>query len=240
MKTPGTSFFIAEWRDAVFLHYAVPPEALQPFVPYPLDLHEGMAYVSLVAFTMKHLRPRRGGWLTALPFKPIATHEFLNVRTYVRHRGEPGIFFLAEWLPNLLSVLMGPTVFGLPYRWGRLSYQHDPTQGLNSRVEDLASDAVLHFTADAIPEAQLAASEPDTLTAFLLERYTAFTALGSLKRLFRVQHPPWQMTPLNVRVQEDSLLARTGDWHKAARFIGAHYAPGFADIGMSRPYLTSA
>ncbi|KAB2637815.1 MAG: hypothetical protein DVB25_09270, partial [Verrucomicrobia bacterium] len=86
-------FLLADWSDAVFLHYAVKPEALQPFVPFPLDLRDGVAYVSLVAFTMKNMRPRVGGKWTAGLFKPIATHEFLNVRTYVKHKGEPGIYF---------------------------------------------------------------------------------------------------------------------------------------------------
>ena len=81
-------------------------------------------FVSLVAFTLVRMRPRIGGKLGEWLLKPIATHEFLNVRTYVRHRGEPGIFFLAEWLPNRLSVLLGPRSFGLPYRHGRLRYTH--------------------------------------------------------------------------------------------------------------------
>ncbi len=55
--------------------------------------HRLLAYVSLVAFTMRGLRPRLGG---AALLKPIATHEFLNVRTYVKHRGERGIYFLAD------------------------------------------------------------------------------------------------------------------------------------------------
>ena len=57
-------------------------------VPFPLDLHEGRAFVSLVAFTMRDLAPRRGGRWTSWLLRPIATHEFLNVRTYVRsHAG---------------------------------------------------------------------------------------------------------------------------------------------------------
>ena len=32
--------------------------------------------------------------------------------------------FLAEWLPNRLSVLLGPATFGLPYRLGDIDYRH--------------------------------------------------------------------------------------------------------------------
>src|SRR5438309_10693535 len=86
--------------------------------------HKGRAYISLVAFTMRGMRPRLGGKITELLFKPIATHNFLNVRAYVRHGDEPGIFFLAEWLSNPLSVRLGPRTFGLPYRFGYLRYKH--------------------------------------------------------------------------------------------------------------------
>ncbi|MFZ4767759.1 MAG: DUF2071 domain-containing protein [Roseimicrobium sp.] len=113
--------FVADWERTLMLHYEVSPTVLQPLVPFALDVRDGKAYVSLVAFTMRGLRLRDCGWLGRLPFLPIATHEFLNVRTYVRHRGDGGIYFLAEWLPNPLSVALGRPVFGLPYRWGRLS-----------------------------------------------------------------------------------------------------------------------
>src|SRR5258708_3228276 len=114
----GEPLFYADWLRAVFIHYEADPEALQREVPFELDLDDGRAYVSLVAFTMRDMRPRIGGRLAAWLLKPIATHEFLNVRTYVRHGGETGIYFLAEWLSNPLSVWLGPLTFGLPYRFG--------------------------------------------------------------------------------------------------------------------------
>ncbi len=93
-------------------------------MPFPLDLHEGRAYVSLVAFTMRDMAPRRGGRWTSWMLRPIATHEFLNVRTYVRsHVGEgpdveEGIHFLHEWLPNRLAVGWGDRCSVCPIGWG--------------------------------------------------------------------------------------------------------------------------
>jgi uncharacterized protein YqjF (DUF2071 family) len=72
------------------IHYEVDPIALGQIVPFEVDVFEGRAFVSLVAFTMRGMRPRRGGWLGKWLMKPIATLEFLNVRTYVRHNGEAG------------------------------------------------------------------------------------------------------------------------------------------------------
>src|SRR5262249_34894400 len=117
MSVRGEPLFFASWERAVFLHYDADADLLQRQLPYELDLLDGRAFVSLVAFTMRDLRPRFGGALGKWIFRPIATHQFLNVRTYVRHRGEPGIYFIAEWLSNPLSVRLGPGTFGLPYRF---------------------------------------------------------------------------------------------------------------------------
>src|SRR6266511_817341 len=53
--------FYAHWMRAVFVHFEVEPAVLQNEVPFPLDLWQGRAFVSLVAFTMERLRPWIGG-----------------------------------------------------------------------------------------------------------------------------------------------------------------------------------
>src|SRR3954465_14836911 len=102
-------WFRADWRDALFVPYAIAPPPPQPHVPFDLDLHDGLAWVSLVAFTQTRLRPAIGGRLAALATAPAAPHAFLNLRTYVRAHGHPAICFLAEWIPNPLARLLGPT-----------------------------------------------------------------------------------------------------------------------------------
>src|SRR5438067_2049941 len=82
----GEPLFYSDWLRPLFIHYEVDPEALQREVPFPLDLRDGKAYVSVVAFTMARLRPVFGGKITELAFLPIATHGLLNVRTYVQHK----------------------------------------------------------------------------------------------------------------------------------------------------------
>src|SRR4051794_5945469 len=81
LSVRGEPLFYSEWLRPLFIHYEVDPETLQREVPFPLDLREGKAYVSLVAFTMARLRPVIGGRITEFAFLPIATHGLLNVRT---------------------------------------------------------------------------------------------------------------------------------------------------------------
>src|SRR4051812_18710184 len=119
----GRPLLTADWSDALFLHYEVSPRELQPFVPFELDLWNGRAFISLVAFTMRRMRAARFGPLGALICRPVATHEFLNLRAYVRHGDETGICFLTEWLPNRLSVLFGPILYALPYRHAAIQYR---------------------------------------------------------------------------------------------------------------------
>lgn len=232
----GRSLFLADWLRLVFIHYAVDPERLQPEVPFALDCYEGQAYVSLVAFVMHRLRFRRGGKATAWLTAPIATHPYLNVRTYVRHGGEPGIYFLAEWLPNRLSVPLGGPLFGLPYRFGRLDYGHRHEAGrVAGQVTAPGTPGALRYHAAVDRDARYSLCEEESLAAFLAERYTAFTARGSSRRLFRIWHPPWALTPLDLRLDDDTLLAAIGAWHSHARFIGAHYTPGARNVWMGRP-----
>lgn len=232
----GQPFLINDWDRAVFLHYRVEPEILQPSVPFELDTYKDVAYVSCVAFTMRRLRLRSGGkvieWLTT----PFNTHGFLNVRTYVKHNDETGIFFLAEWLPSALSALIGPRTYGLPFRYGRLDYHHEHEVGrLSGGVQPPFSKEKLQYDAILDDNAPFQPAEAGSLDEFLLERYAAFTKRGFTTRRFRVWHKPWPAVPIHASIEDASLLRLTGSWFDHAHFIGGHYSKGLADVWMSRP-----
>jgi uncharacterized protein YqjF (DUF2071 family) len=233
LALPGEPMFYARWDRAVFIHYEADAATLQRDVPFELDLRDGRAFVSIVAFTLSRMRPRIGGRLGEWLFKPIATHEFLNVRTYVRHRGEPGIYFIAEWLSNPLSVRLGPRTFGLPYKFGRLSYEH-ARANKNVRGSVEAREGLLSYRGTAEADS-LAPSDAGSLTEFVVERYTAFTCRGKRRRLFHVWHEPWPQVPAEIEVTASTLMASTGGWGKNAQYIGANYSPG-VEVWMGRPH----
>ena len=236
MAGEGKPLFLADWLRLVFIHYAVDPERLQPQVPFELDCYEGRAYVSLVAFVMRRLRLRRGGKATAWLTAPIATHPYLNVRTYVRHRGEAGIYFLAEWLPNRLSVPLGGPIFGLPYRFGHLDYRHWHETGyMEGQVTVPGTPGAVRYHAPVDCEARYGLCDEGSLAEFVAERYTAFTARRTSRRLFRIWHPPWALTALDLTIEDDTLLDATGAWYRHAHFVGAHYTPGARNVWMGRP-----
>jgi uncharacterized protein YqjF (DUF2071 family) len=234
LEAEGGPLFNNAWREVVFVHYEADPETLRAQVPFKLDHRAGRAYVSLVAFTMSELRPfrRHRAWQIALA--PMRTLRFLNLRTYVRHQGESGVYFLAEWLPRRLPVFCGRHTFGLPYRFGRLSY-HGSIHGFSGCVREGLSGPCLSF--DVKPTSVSAPRRADSasLDEFLIERYSAFTQWGGVRRRFRIWHEPWAASPVDFHCGCDDLLRNTGDWHRAARFSHAAYSPGLDEIWIGRP-----
>ncbi len=228
----GGALWEAEWDRALMLHWSVPAEALQKWVPFPLDLREGRAWVSAVAFTLRGMRlAGREGWLGRWTL-PFSRHAFLNLRTYVKVGDEAGIFFLREWVPMLPTIPLSRLLYGLPFARGRLRYRHEPEAGaLEGEVR--AEGACLRYAA-AMPE-RFDVCEAGSRAEFLMERYTAFTEWRGWKRRFHVWHPPWRQAAVDVKIEDASLLGLTGDWAREARYEGAHYSPGLPSVWMGAP-----
>ncbi len=228
--------FTCRWVNVVFLHYEVESAALQREVPFELDLFRESAYVSAVAFTLRDMRLRIGGRVGSWLCAPLATERFLNLRTYVRCNDEPGIYFVAEWVSKRLNSVLGPRIYGLPYRLGRLNYDHDPFKSeMRGSVRAANGSASLAYRARIDPGAETCTCVAGTREAFLLERYTAFTQRGRMRRRFDVWHRPWSWRTAEGHIERDSLLRTTGRWFESARLLGGHYSPGFEEVWMGRP-----
>ena len=236
--------FHCSWDRAVFFHYRVAPQFLQKQIPFELDLYDGQAYVSLVAFTLRNMR------LTHPHLKfltqPLHTYRFLNVRAYMRVGEMRGIYFLAEWLNNRLATMLGPVLYGLPYRFGKLTYSHSAPNlfgevlgGMGSGTQNGGADIpvrlALRYRASMPSSRTYAPPIPDTLTHFLLERYIAFTKHGPFRRRFHVSHDPWPQVRIDARIESDTLLETTGSWFSHAQFTSANYSPGVSSVQMGWP-----
>jgi uncharacterized protein len=158
-------FVYTNWDRLVFLHFIVAPEIVRPSVPAPfeLELYQDKACVSLVAVTMKSFRPVRllsSAWLA----RPIAQQQFLNFRTYVRHRGEPGALFLWGWLSRPLRLPLPSGMVGLPYAFANLQYDHHPEDGLLRGAAIDGNDPTHRFVYRATLASERAGQPPSPVT----------------------------------------------------------------------------
>ena len=237
LSKPREPLLYADWDRVLMLHYEIDPAVLGPAIPFPLDLHHGKAYVTLVAFTLRNMRPRRGGRWARWLMKPIGTHHFLNVRTYVRVGNEAGIHFITEYMNNLLALKLGPLAFGLPYRFARMTYRHDSLRGfLDGHIDDMRGHHALAYDALIDRAPRVTASRTGTLTEWLMERYTAYTVRRGKRLRFRVWHPAWPNVPVKATVRDDSLVRKHLPWFAHAKYVGANFSPGVFDVWMGRPH----
>jgi uncharacterized protein YqjF (DUF2071 family) len=115
----STRWLLAQrWSDLLFAHWAVDPLELEACLPPGVepDVREGRAWLAIVAFRMLGTRPAIAPWRPVLGAIPE-----LNVRTYVRVGGVPGVWFLSLDASSPFFVNAGRVLFGLPYRLARMT-----------------------------------------------------------------------------------------------------------------------
>jgi uncharacterized protein YqjF (DUF2071 family) len=232
LSVRGDPFLFANWERVLFLHFAIAPELLRPFIPPPLelDLYEGQAYLSLVAVTMRRFRPRRPVPLS-WAFSLISCQQFLNVRTYVYHRDEPGALFLWGWLSRPLPLPL-PT-FDLPCAFAKIDYRHNYESGtLRGEVRDGAHQ--FSYRARIDPQTIFEPCSPGSLAEFGMERYSGFFNRSKQVKIFRAWHPTWLQTSVKASIKEEGLLTTKFSWFKDAKLVGANFAPGFKQVSLGR------
>lgn len=217
------------WRDLLFVHWRVPVEALRALVPpeLELDLWEGEALVGVVPFLMEGVRPAWLPRLMALDFLET------NTRTYVRHRGRPGVYFFSLEASSLLAVKAARWGWGLPYFHAAMRIERD--QGwiaYESRRRDGAA-APIHEVRYR-PGKLLGASAPGTFEYFLLERYLLFSIKHGIVYEGQVHHVPYPAQEVELERIEDQLVAATG-LIPEAKPCAVHYAAG-VDVEVFGPW----
>jgi uncharacterized protein YqjF (DUF2071 family) len=204
------------WRDLLFVHWEVRGAglaALRRLVPARLaiDTFDGRAYVGLVAFGMRDVRPSR-----LLPPLPTAKDfEELNLRTYVHHGGkDPGVWFFSLDASSALAVLGARAFYHLPYYHARMASRADGEGVTRYRSErHWASDvpAALDVRYEVGAALETATATPGTFEHFLIERYYlyALTASDVLLR-GQVHHRSYPLRGARVVSMEESIVAAAG------------------------------
>ena len=206
----GAPLLHQEWHDLLFMHWPVPAELLQPYLPerLQLDTHDGTAWLAIVPFNMTKVRTRMA------PPVP-GTNEFLelNVRTYVHLDGVPGVWFLSLDATNALAVWVARTFFHLPYLRATMRLEQPGPQLRQFTAQRThAGVPAAHFRATWTVGAPLPPPEPGSLLFFLTERYCLYASNKSQTKLYRgrVAHEPWPLRAAQVLHYESTLIESHG------------------------------
>ncbi|MEF8907051.1 MAG: DUF2071 domain-containing protein [Haloarculaceae archaeon] len=201
--------FEMEWRDALFASWPVDPGLLAPRLPDRLtvDTFEGDAYLSVVPFAIRDIRPE------GLPAAVGLSTPELNLRTYVCCDDAPGVYFFSLDAGDLLGVVGARLFNHLPYYWADVDYEPDGPAGRSrfaSRRRTPGARAA-RFDATYSPDGERFQPEPDSLDHFLVERYRYFAEGpdGGI-RYSPIEHDPWQLRPATWTVRENTLFRTNG------------------------------
>jgi uncharacterized protein YqjF (DUF2071 family) len=219
----GRPFLTAEWRHLAMLNFEIDPRVLAPYVPAgtELDLHDGVAYASIVGFLFQ--RTRLAG--LRIPFHE--RFEEVNLRFYVRRETDAerrrGVTFIRELVPRRAVTFVANAFYGENYRTVPMNHRvvpgddHAPPRELHYqwRFAGRTHRIALHTVGAAAPLA------PGSHEEFIAEHYWGYTALRRGAAEYQVAHPPWRICP-----------AVAVDWNVD---VVALYGPQFASFLRGEP-----
>ena len=195
-----------DWQHLLFLHWETAADDMRKLLPpgLELDLFQGKAYVGLIPFTVKNSRPA-----FTPPLLVLSDFHEVNVRTYVRHEGTPGVFFFSLDAANRSAVMAARATYRLPYHFARMSMEFDePNRRIDYRSErrwpgPLPANCSIRYH---IPESPANPASPGTIEHFLIERYTLFTYSGGRMYAAIVEHQPYLIQRAEVEALEETLI----------------------------------
>jgi hypothetical protein len=197
------------WHDLLFMHWPVAIEQLRPLIPAELEIEscEGSAWVGVVPFHMSGIRAR---WTPPIP----GTSAFpeLNVRTYVRAGGKPGVWFFSLDAANSLAVAGARWLYHLPYFRARMhakSGPHGEIQYDSHRTHRGAPSADFRGRYRALDDNVFEARR-GSLEYFFVERYCLYAATG--RRIFcgEIDHAPWPLQRAEAEIEVNTMAAASG------------------------------
>jgi uncharacterized protein YqjF (DUF2071 family) len=183
-------------RDVLFAHWPVDADVLEPHVPDVLSLEtfDGAAWVSVLALENSAVGLGTG------PSSALALAPQLNLRTYVTHGGESGVYFLSLDSGRRLTA----AVFGARYRPDGPVFEADP-----GTLEAFCVERFRYF----FPPGEDRRIDP-------LRSSNGAVRAGTIDR------DPWRLRPVNVQIRQNTLFEAAGLPAPTSE-PAVQYSPGF-------------
>lgn len=216
------------WRDVVFVHWAVAPEAVATLYPPGTqpDTWCGLTYVGLVGFAV----PR-----TTLPGGlPVGGTYEVNVRLYSRDRsGRQGVVFRSMDVTRPDMVVAARLLPRLPYMWARVEPVRRSPSVCGYRVHRRFPRWLtgrIEVDVDARPV------RGTRLERFCTTRWGLHTRTGSMTAWIPVAHRPWPLYRGRLRHADVDFVVAAGVPPPDGEPVSVLWSPGVdADVG--RPVI---
>jgi uncharacterized protein len=194
------------WSELLFLHWALDASEIQNTLPPGLyvDTHEGQAWLGVVPFFMRNIRPR------FCPAVPWLSHFMeLNLRTYVHdEKGRPGVWFYSLDCNQPVAVWTARTFFHLPYRHAKMTASRE-SSGHRLYGSQLSGQVTTsEFSYQLANSTRLAI--PGTLDFFLAERYLLFSQTPHGLACGQVHHEPYPLAEVDLKHWDAHIIALGG------------------------------
>ncbi|WP_298237348.1 DUF2071 domain-containing protein [uncultured Algibacter sp.] len=179
--------FYQEWNKAIFLHWEVAPELIEPCLPkgITLDIINEKTWVSLVAFNMNNIGVR------SLPKIPhISDFQEINIRVYIVSEGKPSVYFLSMEGSKKASCTILKALSKFPYRFSKMRRTKFIFNSENNKFKD---------TFNIEYELINAPVKKDAVDLWLTERYAVFQDYKNYLIEYDVHHVEWPMLKINIK-----------------------------------------
>ena len=193
-----------QWRDLAYIHWEYEPEEVQALLPagIEVDTFDGKAWVGLIPFSMRNI---------SFPFIPpvpyFGSFPEVNVRTYVKRNGVPGVWFFSLDVNRLIPAFFARATYFIPYCWGKASHKKTEAKLLTSvarRWPSKSSSRIELSIGERI-------ESPSELAHFLSARWGLFSqGFGGRLRYAPVDHEQWELYSASIDLLDDKLVTAAG------------------------------
>ena len=196
------------WDRMTFLHWRYEPAVVRRLLPDALQLEtfEGAAWVGLLPFLMRGVRP------PGLPPAPwLSQFPETNVRTYVRGPdGQSAIWFFSLDASRLPAVLGARAGYALPYFWSKMAVRLGGGEIAYRGRRRWPGPRGAGYRVRVEPGEPFDLVELGPLDHFLTARHVLYTVIAGRLAYAHAEHPPWPLARARLLELDQELVQAAG------------------------------